>query len=260
MDLGSQPVRDEDFPGYREAVERESIVRGASCLGISERICGFEVKPLTAFHIRYLLLVESPFVYSFPRGKWIECVKAFCLRETIAADIMRFFWIISPFFQPVPKKHWLLKSPRQKFELVYSGVVKIPLDRLLLEILEYMDEAWIDSDSGPADDKSYFAFEVSIAEELHEHYGYRIDFWNPNCPADNNPIHVPIKLILQFRKCRQKMSDAKAIVTNKSEILLSDGLSAMNERDKKMFEYEIELAKETKWNGTVLRPYFNFET
>ena len=94
-----------DFPGYAEAVERENAIRGASCLGINEVICGLEVLPLCAAHVRLLSLVRSPFMGAYP-------VQALIEKPDILADIMRFLWIVSPQYQTgavagvVPRRRW----------------------------------------------------------------------------------------------------------------------------------------------------------
>jgi hypothetical protein len=244
----TRPFLDADFPGYAEAVARENIIRSAACLGLNEKICGLEVKPLTAFHVRWLVLTRSPFMSKFPIDALVE-------KTGIVNDVTNFLWIVSPMFKPGSMtagklKRWFDKitfrrfeNPRDKFNRLYSPVLKERADVICKAIQEYMDEAYIDAEESTpsaSNDKSYWAFEIGIAHEMYEHYRYRIDFWN-NPPAEKNPVHVPLKLIFQLRKFRAKWSDPKALVTNRSEQLISEGLARINAIAKRLKEYEQEI-------------------
>ena len=224
----ARPFLDEDFPGYAEAVARENLVRGAACLGVNEKICGLEVKPLTAYHVRWLVMVRSPFMM---RGITLE---ALATKPDVINDVMKFLWIVSPMFKPgtVERKYmWHQKTERDRFDMFFSPILSQKVDNVCREILEYVDEAYIDAGESDSNDKSYYEFEIAISHELHEHYGYRVDFWNP-MPVELNPIHVPLKMIFQFRKLRQKLSDPKAVVVNQSEKFISLGLDRMNKETK----------------------------
>ena len=242
-----------DFPGYAEAVAREDSIRGAACLGINEVICGLEVKPMNAMHVRLLTLVRSPFMGKFTVSQLAGTPKEDFAdgKPDILNDIMLFLWIVSPCYEAkskasatFPRKRLLERSgtfqerrnglltARDKFNEAFTPILKQPVDKVVKEILEYVDEAFIDSDESDESGKSYYAFEVSIAHEMHKHYGYRIDFWNPLCPVDKNPILVPLKIVFQLRKLRAQIDGgSNAIVTNKSDRLISDGLGKMSNRN-----------------------------
>jgi hypothetical protein len=227
---GARPFLDADFPGYAEAVAREHVVRGAACMGLSEKICGFEVKPLTAAHVRWLTLTRSPFLLGGLKPADFDS------RPFLMDDIMRFLWIVSPMFdlrRSQPKRHWWQRqTARDRFNTAFAAIMDQEVGTVCREILEYMEEAYLDmEESQVTNDKSYFAFEVMIAEELHRNYGYRVDFWNA-MPPDKNPIHVPLKLIFQFRKLRKHQSGEKTLVSNRSEKFISDGLARMSQTEK----------------------------
>ena len=240
----SRGVEPEDFPGYAEAVARENLIRGAACLGLNEKICGLEVLPLTAFHYRRLIFMRSPFLIKgitpkklcgTPEKKFTDG------KPDILMDLMNFLWLVSPMYaeSSVTTPQWSIlkklqfwkkqkRSKRDEFNTAFAPILKEPVDKVCAEILEYLDEAFVDQEEQiSGSDKSYFAFEISIAQEFREHYGFRIDFWNPNCPRELNPLHVPLKLVFQFRKLRSKLNDPKAAVTNKSELFISLGLEKM---------------------------------
>ena len=241
-----------DFPGYAEAVARENAIRGAACLGSNEVICGLEVKPLCAAHVRLLVLVRSPFLGQFTvaqlagtPGKDFEDGK-----PDILDDIMRFLWIVSPMYETgsragtPPKRRWFdtrqrfkrrleaARTPRDKFNTAFSAILKQPVTTVVQEILDYVDEAYTDAeDDGEPGEKSHYAFEISIAHEFAKHYGYRIDFWDSTCPADKNPILVPLKIVFQLRKLRMKADGGESIVTNKSDRLIAAGLEKISARN-----------------------------
>jgi hypothetical protein len=237
---GARPFTDADFPGYAEAVRRENTVRAASCLGLNEKICGLEVKPLTAYHLRWLLMVNSPFLLKGVSGEGLAD------KPGIIDDVMLFLWTISPQFKPgsQPSAKWkrnlfgsflfrIFETNRDKFNRLFAPIISQRIDRVCSEILEYVDEAWLDYGEASGSDKTFYAFEVEIAHEMHEHYGYRVDFWNP-MPPEKNPVHAPLKLIFQFRKLRHQASGL--VLSNTSERFISKGLAEMNERDRKQRE------------------------
>jgi hypothetical protein len=223
-----------DFPGYSEAVAKENEIRSRACLGINEVICGLEVKPLCAFHVQLFLLVRSPFLGAYQVEQLMD-------KPDILADIMRFLWIVSPMYRqeaPPMRPGWLqrrfdwrkVESPRDRFNVAYGPIMKQKLDTVIREILDYINDSFSDAEPGEKDAKSYYAFEVSIAHELHEHYGYRIDFWNPYCPASKNPMLVPLKIVFQLRKLRAQIAGAASV--NKSDKLIELGLAEIAKRKK----------------------------
>ena len=73
------------------------------------------------------------------------------------------------------------------------------------EVVQYVEDAYIDTDDAKTDsaEKTGWAFQISIACELSTHHGYRVDFWDPECPVEKNPLLVPLKIVTQLRKYRQ---------------------------------------------------------
>lgn len=251
---GALPVTDADFPGLAEAVAQENLVRGAACLGINELIGGCEVRPLTAYHIRRLTFAGSPFL-------------AKVTTEQLCADpandqwllhhLMLFLWIVSPFYEdsgktsePPPRKRFeskkkyaarcaALQTNRDRFNLAFATILKLPLDQLTREILEYVEESYLDAEDGSpsADPAQYCAFEIQIAQELHSNYSrsYRVDFWNPEIQPSKNPLLVPLKIIFQLRKARLKAAGEN--VTNRSQQKISEGLAKLGDLHRRLEEY-----------------------
>lgn len=263
-----------DFPGYAEAVARENKVRGSACLGLNEVICGCEVKPLCPEHLGLLTFIRHPFhggytVDQLCGTKEKEFADA---KPDLLADILRFLWIVSPMYKtgsvcgkqplppPFPKRRWFelprhhrrrivniatryatdceaAKTPRDRFNEAFAPILKLPVHDVVKEILEYFEESFIDIDQkAPRDAKQYNAVQISIASELSENYphSFRVDFWNPACPPEKNPLKVPLKIVAQLRKYRAVKAGNE--VKNNSEDFIEAGLTAMNEREAKSRE------------------------
>ena len=245
--VGAQPVV--EVPGYREAVARENLIRVTACLNLTETICGFEVKALTPYHLRFLSLVNSPFLIEGMTAE--ELIN----KPGINDNIIGFLWVVSPFYQTgcrsrieslkgrmknifwriesrlgTRQRNWLLnrlvgpKTNRDKFNDIYSPLVIQDAVKVCKVILDYVDDAFIDHEPSGIGGKSYFCQEMVFAYELHKIFpqAFRIDFWNDE-PRSSNPSHVPLKLIFQLRKAHRAASDAEAVLSNKSEKVLVDG-------------------------------------
>lgn len=252
-------------PEYHDAVAHENFVRGHACLGFPESISGLEVLPLNAWHIRWLSLVRCPFLIN---GVTLEQLAG---KPGIVEDILNFFWIVSPLFRPgaVTSKHWPRLSRRDRFNERYAGLMTLPIDQVISGILKYIDDAMLDAGepSIGGSDKSYYATEIGIAHELHEAYGYAINIWDrPSWFARllvwagiklPNPSRVPLKNIFQLRKLRAKWNDSKAVITNRSEKILSEELARLNAAQRlemRIREYENELLNEKPVTQVTMAP------
>jgi hypothetical protein len=218
-----------DFPGYAEQAARERRIRAAACFGLNETICGFEVKPLCAAHVSYLTLIRSPFLSAFTAEQLCDPVAG---RPGLLPDILTFLWIVSPQYKEgskARKSRWQRKTPRDRFNEAFASLVNLPALDVVKEILSYVEESFIDCGEGEPGAKSFFADEISIALEMAKH-GYRLDFWNKSCPAEKNPLLVPLKIVFQLRKARQAMEHGTEGLENKSDKMIAAGLPALGER------------------------------
>ena len=228
MSPGAIQLSPADFPGYVEAVARENNVRAAACLGLTERICGVEVLPLTARMVRLLAVCNSPHLMRSIKPEVLAT------RPGIHADAVAFLWIVSPKF-----KAGNLKA-RARFLKSIRHVYKLPMDVVCKEIAEYLDEAYLDAGHPDITEKSYYAFEISIVNGLHRAWGLPVDFWENHwlrnlirrfsgkpCPLD-----VPLKIIWQNQKEQARHANAQTTLSNESDKKLADGLAALNQKMK----------------------------
>jgi len=226
---GAEAFEEKDFPGFAEAVMRENRVRGMACLGLTEIICGLECLSFCAAHLRLLSLAQSPFLAKVTAEQL--CATELGRAQALNAAML-FLWIVSPFYEhgsgTTPARKWWQwrrkLSARDKFNTACAVLLQVPIDRICREILEYVEDTFLDAETPRTggSDTSYCAFEIHLASELHEHYGYRIDFWNAACPPDKNPLRAPLKIIYQLRKARRKA--AGELVSNRSDEIISNAL------------------------------------
>lgn len=234
-----------DCPGYAQSVAREYEIRCNACLGINETICGCEVKLLNAAHIALLSLVHSPFLNLTADKIWAVVKDSEERKAQLECDIMLFLWIVSPQYKQgsrcgvIPRRRILesrkaylkraraARTPRDEFNEAFAPILKQPADKVLSEICDYVEDAYVDTDHTPPDpmQKTGWAFQISIACELSTHHGYRVDFWNPECPVEKNPLLVPLKIVAQLRKYRQ-FRDGNPI-KNRSDKHIESYLAAM---------------------------------
>jgi hypothetical protein len=218
-----------DFPGYTDQVARERQIRSAACFGGNEIICGHEVRQLCARHVSLLTLIRSPFLCGYtaeqlaaPGGE----------RPGLGNDILTFLWVVSPMYQDgsTARRHWWQrKTARDRFNERFAPVVNLTAMEVVKEILEYIEESFIDSGESDPGQKSFFADEISIALELAKN-GYRLDFWSKYCPAERNPLLVPLKIVFQLRKARQAAEHGTEGLENKSDRLIAAALPKLGER------------------------------
>jgi hypothetical protein len=219
-----------DFPGYAESAARERSIRRAACFGLNEQICRRDVRPLCAAHVSLLDLIRSPFLGGFTAEQLCAPGDE---RPGLDRDILNFLWIISPMYVAgsLARAHWWQrKTPRDRFNQVFAGVLGLPVFEVVSEILAYIEDSFIDAGAGDPGQKHFFADEIAIALELSKYHGYRFDFWNPTCPPEKNPLLVPLKIVFQLRKARHAIEHGTDGLSNKSDTLIARALPKLGER------------------------------
>jgi len=188
------------IPGYREAVERENLIREVAFLDIPEFICGIEVLPLTPRHFLLLDAIGSVFVSGgVPSPE----------------EVARFLWVVSPEFRTV--KTWRDRRVRKRF---VKRCRKVLWADACIEIDRYIDDAFQDSpghksgQSG-AGDWAWVAVMVdNIASEYH---------W-----SERDILNTPVKSLFQYSRLQTKRHNPNAILFNSSDRLKSEYLRNLN--------------------------------
>lgn len=190
----------DEIPGYKEAVDRESLARDAAFLGIHEDINGFEVLPMTVRHYLTLRATGSTVIF----GKIPD-----------AADLFRFLWILSPDFQPQDcrARRKLFKRIR-KLSLTDMAQTVIAARKYLLETFWDRPSR---KDTDTAQEASYFSDACSLSATFGREYGWTIE----------TTMALPMKCAFQLLKEIRQQRGAK-VLFNPSDRIKSDWLEKVN--------------------------------
>jgi hypothetical protein len=183
----------DQIPGYREAVEREGLIRVLSYIPVSERICGIQVKPLTLEHVAMLEAIGSPFVSGgavFPH------------------DIAAALWILSRDYKPDAR--W-----RRRRFLRHVG--KIGFTELLSGLDQYIADAVQDSPPSSNSHRIPICCNASaIIDRLASEYGW----------SEGEILRIPLKRVFQYLKLQKQR--AGGITFNPSDKVRGKWLSEQN--------------------------------
>lgn len=201
MRLKITPIQDQ-IPGLREAVERETFLRDVSYLfEVPERIGPVQVKPFTLRHLIILTTTGNPLICG-----------GFVTPEAIGA----FLWVVSPDYEPENKwrRWWFLR-----------GCGDLPTERTLTAIKEYLDEAFMDAPpaGGNNKDARHWSFCTDIIHLLASSYGW----------SHSEITSLPLKIIFQHVKLISHSNDPKAPLFNPSDSVRGQWLKAENEKNKR---------------------------
>ena len=220
-----------DIPGYAEKVRREEEIRAIAFLGIPETIGGLPVAALTLRRVQWLSMMQSPFLRTVPVAVLLE-------KPDIATDIIGFLWVVSPLFRAGDARR------RQRFNKKYAAILKQPAEKVLTEIMEYVEEAFLDSGEKDlsGDQRSYYSSAASIVGFFHRHYGLPLDCWQ-NDPVRNwyrritgqvNPLDLPLKLAFQLIRVHQRSVNPELKFTNRlSEPVIKNHFAELNKQFKR---------------------------
>lgn len=203
----SEPISPFDRPQYLEAVEKERVNRDASFMQINEWIGRFEVMPMTLRHYLILRTIGSPLLSG---------------GTPTPLDVARFLWVLQPNYSTSPKARdkFLRKCRREFIPQWFNRQRKLNIAAEIIGAARrYVGEAF--DDAAPPKktaiiEKEYFSDAASICAQFAREYG-----WD-----DDVVLNKPIKRIFQyFKEQKQHREGSKAILFNKSEKFLMEGVA-----------------------------------
>lgn len=196
----------DEVPGLKDAQKEENFFWDSAFLGLSEKICGFYVKPLTVRHLIYLQTVNSPFLLRAPMELFLEL-------PGIANHMQRFMWIVSTGFNPTSSFR------RELFYLFYRAFfVRNPAPQAILEICEYINEAFADLIKTGHPQSSYCSVAASCIDLLAHEYGWPLE----KC------MDTPLKIIFQLSQCIRERNGKRP--PKHSDRLLAEWLEGENRK------------------------------
>ena len=180
-----------DIPEYADAVSRESVIRDASYLDLTETVCGFELLPMTLRHYITLRTAGNPILNGgFPSPD----------------EMVSFLWILSPDYTPgiraarrfvrrclmfiPPSLPWLRTSRAMARWELRARKVAIEFNDVLIGCRKYAVETFIDSPPGTVTGytKRYYSDATAICAMLAREYGWR----------ESDILNMPMKRIHQY--------------------------------------------------------------
>ncbi len=178
-----EDIRDILGPDYRQALDREELIRSAAFLGVTELICGVEVMPLTLEHLCRLQCVGSPFVSG---------------GTPLPEDVAVFLWAVSPEYS---------QKARFKRYLFCRKVRGIKWAEGVEAINAYLNESFEDA---PAEKSlgfsaPYWSSYASIVALLAGEFGW----------TERDIIRMPLKRIWQYVRIAKKQRNPDETFTNK---------------------------------------------
>jgi hypothetical protein len=183
----------DQIPGYREAVEREGLIRVQSYLPTPELICGIPIKPLTLEHVAMLEAIGSPFVSGGP---------------VFPHDIAAALWILSVDYKP--NAWW----KRRRF---LRRVGKLSFTALLSGLDQYIADTVQDSPPSSASRRVPICCNAAaIVDRLANEYGW----------SEREILRIPLKRVFQYLKLQTKRSGG--ITFNPSDKVRGKWLAEQN--------------------------------
>ena len=218
-------VLSRDCPGYAEAARREDELRSVPFLGLDERIAGLPASPLTLRRVQFLTMVRSPLLAKLDVSVLMD-------KPGIAEYIMVFLWIVSPKFKPGNTR------AKKKFFKTHGSVLKMPAEAIIKEILEYVDEAFMDAGESESEQRNYYSTAAAIVGFFSRNYGLQVDVWENSFvrnlirkwSGQPNVLDIPLKIAFQLIRVHQKSSNPEATFQNRlSQPQIDNWIASMNQ-------------------------------
>jgi hypothetical protein len=187
-------ISDLPIPGYAEAVRRENLSRLAAFVpGATDRLCGFDVRPLTARHVCFLGLADNGFVGG---GATIE-----------PEDVSQFLWVVSVGFSPD-------EGRRDAF---VKRTVSLSFVQSVREIEDWIEDAYGDAPGTAEGSRSPVSWVAALVDRFASEYGW----------TDQAILDIPLARLWQYFRCIQiRKSSGKGgpIFINRSDKIRADWL------------------------------------
>lgn len=214
-------------------IEQEKLVRQAACLGISEKVCGYLVKPLTLVGYSALQVLQSPYLPPWRKPKPEETLQAlwilsplYCGPESprFSSNRKAFMSQSFPFRRPLPPVLW-----RTRMAMARHAVACRRADEqheiIVAELQDYILESFQDAPSGNGDameTPEYYCDLIAVSTKLAREFGGGLEAY----------FDMPLKLALQALK-EIKEHDALSegrhpVLFNPSDIIADNELEKAN--------------------------------
>lgn len=217
---------DDLVPGYKAAVEQESLIRNAAFLPINESVAGYEVRPMTLRHYALLRMMRSPVLTA---------------EIPSPVQLSTFLWLLSPQYNPQGKGRKKLLRRCREFDLPAKPLIRTNralrrwnkkaicrmkrFEDVLADARRYVFETF--TDKPPVDKEisnpDYFSDIGWICAQLAREYGWH----------EEQILNMPIKRVFQYlREIKHSKGETKFF--SRSGRLVSDWLVGLNDQQQKV--------------------------
>lgn len=188
----------DQIPGLKEAIAQERFDRSAPFLGLPERVCGVDCRPLTLLDVLRLDCIGSPFLSG---------------GEVDGMDVAAFLKLQAAQSNPLLRKWEIARQSR-----------RISFEAAVNQITEFLSESFADAppNSNAVDGPRYWTFAHDYIHLFASAYGWTTD----------HILSQPVKVLLPQLNVLRYMNDHKAPLFNpRSDKVRGQWLVARNTRN-----------------------------
>lgn len=186
------------IPGLREAVDQERFDRSVAFLGLPEKVCGVDCRPLTMLDVVRLDCIGNPFA---------------CGGQVLPVHIGAFI-----------KLQCTAKSSVAKWFILQRMAKRYTLERASAEIQSFIVDSFADAppSTGGRDDVVYWTSAHSLIDALGQRYGWTI----------KETLETPLKVLLPLLNVARKQNDPSTPLFNpRSDKIRGEWLAASNTKN-----------------------------
>lgn len=190
------------IPGYRDALEREAVVRESAFVQEYEWIDDIRVRPLTLRKITFLTQLQLPAVECFAMS---------------SAEVAQFIWVVSEEFD---SRSWFRRVAKRA--QILTALFTTGAGKLFKGVEEYLNQSF--QDAPGAKEITTGQPTCWIAQRVHRiaaQYGWTI----------NEILNLPVKTVLQLEREMAIEFGGKPIFINPSDSVRTEYLQSLNGRN-----------------------------
>ena len=195
-------LRDNEIPGYQEAVKRENDLRDAAFLDLKTDICGLKIRQMAPRDLLILDGLENP-------------VTAF--RVPTAEQLAFFLWLLSEDYS---------ESKIKRF--IFGRIVrKLPFEKAVLSSWKFVSDTFQDSPARSGGRSTpYAGWCAHLVDTIASQYGW----------PEEMVLQVPFKRLFQFTKVIRSRLDTEYSPHNPSDKIKREGALELFKARSKLLE------------------------
>lgn len=214
-----------EIPGYKEAVDRERILRAEAFLGLPTRLGVFDVRPMNLEDMSALLILQNTVLCKpCPDAEDVAIfIRRLSPTYTNGSFLYRLWFDLRFRRLYVVPSAPIFKTKRAVARYVKNAKATLERSQKLVgQVREFIDETFLDAPTGQAGgtDKDYFSDAAFICAKFGREFGW----------SEADTMSKPLRRVFQYLKeIKWTNSEGKnPSLTNKSESVLAENLRKQN--------------------------------